>query len=858
MKTLKSLIPVFSLILAALVYFGGVGQTSAHPPQQEGDQPAFVGAVQSSPDGSATIVSQEAHLDAAYLGANGQLEGLEATPAGLALTSGATQGSYTSGVIHSPLAFTTDMVPLWGADLPAGTGLRLETRLSSDGGASWSEWVENPEAFYPVRDDLHSGNLIWVDSAQAALQFKVTLSSSSLDFGPTLRSVTLVMNDTSQGPTDGQIASQMAATAAIAQICPITKPTNIVSREDWGCPGGRFSSPRPPVYAPVTHIILHQSETPNQPHPYQGYAGWVRSIWNFHANVLWWGDIGYNYLIDPSGVIYEGRAGGDDVIGIHDTHNRGSMAIGFLGCYGNCDDPRLGVAPFHQPMFDSAVELIAWKLNQKGIDPLSSATYDGLPNIPVIAGGRDVTWTTSPGDNIYNRIPELRAKVAERINNCKLKPCQMGVIFGRESYNVGDTVEFTVRLTDYQGLPLPGATVTATRTISPVVTGAQASTGFGFVDRAGEYDGFDDDTATAGLYNYTFTASDPTGRRFLQCSATASVPVNGDGGATATPTPTATSTPTATPTGTPPTITPTPTDTPTPTPTTTPPTGVILRVNPANLVIPICDDQGSASVQVDNVTNMVGVDLSLRYDPAVAQVIDADPGRDGVQITLGDDFVDNGFIVENSVDTTNGVISFAATLLGSTINGSAELIRVDWQPVAAGSAPLTLEDVLLANNNAEAIPFTAQNGQLEVSDNCEGVSGVVALQGRSDHSGIVVAGSGQQVQTGADGTFTVSGTGSLSFSHPGYLSAQADAQALLAQNLGSSGQAASLGRLTLLAGDLNADNRIDILDLTYIARYFNSGDTLADLNADGTVNIMDLVLAAGNYGRQGPIIVNGE
>ncbi|MBE7471031.1 MAG: hypothetical protein DPW09_35830 [Anaerolineae bacterium] len=859
MKTLKSLIPVCSLILAALVYFGGAGQTSAHPPQQEGDQPAFVGAAQSSPDGSATIVSQEAHLDAAYLGANGQLEGLEVTTAGLSLASGLTAGSYTSGVIHSPLAFTTDMVPLWGVDLPEGTSLRLETRLSSDGGASWSEWVENPEAFYPVRDDLRSGNLIWVDAAQAALQFKITLSSSSLDFGPTLRSVTLVMNDTSQGPTDGQIASQMAATAAVAQTCPITRPT-VVSRETWGCPGGRFSSPRPPVYAPVTHIILHQSETPNQPQPYQGYAGWVRSIWNFHANVLWWGDIGYNYLIDPNGVIYEGRAGGDDVIGIHDTHNRGSMAIGFIGCYGNCDDRRLGVAPFHQPMFDSAVELIAWKLNQKGIDPLSSATYDGLPNIPVIAGGRDVTWTTSPGDNIYNRIPELRTKAAERINRCTgpTQACQItSVIFGRESYNIGDTIEFTVRLADYQSLPLVGATVTATRTISQAAAGAQASTGFGFVDRAGEYDGTDSDTTAPGLYNYTFTASDPTGQRFLQCSATASVPVNGDGGATATPTPTATSTPTATPTGTPPTITPTPTDTPTPTPTTTPPTGVILRVNPANLVIPICNDQGSASVQVDNVADLLGVELRLRYNPAVAQVIDANPARDGVQVTAGSSF-SSGFIAQNTVDTTNGVISFAAITLGSTINGSAELIRVDWQPIAAGSAPLTLENVLLADNNADPIPFTPQNGQLEVSANCDNVSGVVALQGRTDHSGIVIAAGGQQIQTGADGTFSVSGAGSLSFSHPGYLSAQADAQALLAQNLSSTGQAVSLGRLTLLAGDLNADNRIDILDLTTIARHYNSADTLADLNADGTVNLLDLVLAAGNYGRQGPIIVNGE
>jgi hypothetical protein len=848
---LKSLISVLLVILAVIISFTWATQTSAHPPRQEGEQPAFTGSVQSSADGSAAIASQETQLDAAYFGANGQLEGLEVTPAGLALAPGSSAGSYTSGTILSPLGFTTDIVPLWGADLPEGTNLRLETRLSSDGGASWSDWVENPEAFYPVRDDLHSGNLIWAGSGQVALQFKVTLHSDSPDFGPVLSSVTLVFSDTSQGPTDGEIAGQMAGVSAAAQVCPIQKP-EVISRTTWGCPDGQSSPRRPPQYAPVTHIIIHQTETPNQPQPYSGYAGWVRSVWNFHANILRWGDVGYNYLIDPEGKIYEGRAGGDDVIGIHDTHNRGSMAIGFIGCYGNCDDPRLSVAQPGEAMLKSAEDLIAWKLQQKGIDPLSSAPYDGLANIPVVAGGRDVTWTTSPGENIYNRLPDLRSKVSERIKSCSnAQACQItGIIFGKESYSIGETINFTVRLANFQGLPLVGATVTATRTVSQTSAGALASTGFGFVDRAGEYDGTDPDADTPGLYTYTFTASDAN-QRFLPCSATASIEVKENGPVTATPTSTAT--PTATPTGTPPTVTVTPTPTPTPTPTTTPTAGTTIRVNPANLVIPICSAQGTAAVEVAAVTNLLAVQLQLRYNPGQAQVIDADPGRDGVQVTAGSIF-STGFVAQNTVDTTNGIISFAATLLGGTINGTAELIRVNWQPVAAGSAPLTLENVILVNNTGQSIPFTAQNGQLEVSPNCAGIGGVLTLQGRTHHSGIVVAASGgQQTQTQPDGSFTMPTADNLKFSFPGYLSAQADVQAFLAQNQSTTGQAVNLGSLTLLAGDLNADNRIDILDLASIARVYGSEDALADLNADGTVNILDLVLAAGNYGQQGPL-----
>jgi hypothetical protein len=58
----------------------------------------------------------------------------------------------------------------------------------------------------------------------------------------------------------------------------------------------------------------------------------------------------------------------------------------------------------------------------------------------------------------------------------------------------------------------------------------------------------------------------------------------------------------------------------------------------------------------------------------------------------------------------------------------------------------------------------------------------------------------------------------------------------------------ALPAATLLGGDVNADDKIDILDVAYIGARFGGQDALADLNQDGTVNILDLVLAATNYG----------
>jgi hypothetical protein len=52
-----------------------------------------------------------------------------------------------------------------------------------------------------------------------------------------------------------------------------------------------------------------------------------------------------------------------------------------------------------------------------------------------------------------------------------------------------------------------------------------------------------------------------------------------------------------------------------------------------------------------------------------------------------------------------------------------------------------------------------------------------------------------------------------------------------------------------LGGDVNADAKIDILDIAYIGARFEGQDALADLNQDGQVNILDLVLAATNYGQ---------
>jgi hypothetical protein len=62
-----------------------------------------------------------------------------------------------------------------------------------------------------------------------------------------------------------------------------------------------------------------------------------------------------------------------------------------------------------------------------------------------------------------------------------------------------------------------------------------------------------------------------------------------------------------------------------------------------------------------------------------------------------------------------------------------------------------------------------------------------------------------------------------------------------------------LGEITLIGGDINGDNEIDVRDLSYVAWQFDESDPKADINGDGVVDIFDLSLIAGNFGRKGPI-----
>ncbi len=194
--------------------------------------------------------------------------------------------------------------------------------------------------------------------------------------------------------------------------------SEILSRADWGC--GPECAPRTaPIYANVTHLVVHHSAGGNAA---SNWAAVVRSIWVLHVQGNGWNDIGYNYLIDPEGRIYEGRAGGDGVIGAHFSGvNTGTMGVCMIGTY--------SAAPPMTAAVDSLRRLLGWQAAKWKLDPTAQSLHRASNlTLNTISGHRDAGLspnssgaTECPGNALYSYLPELRRRVAPAYPACRIE-----------------------------------------------------------------------------------------------------------------------------------------------------------------------------------------------------------------------------------------------------------------------------------------------------------------------------------------------------------------------------------------------------------------------------------------------------
>ncbi len=194
-------------------------------------------------------------------------------------------------------------------------------------------------------------------------------------------------------------------------------PSSYVSRSEWECPEELPSAT--PRYTTVSHLIIHHTAIPRED---EDWPQAVLDIWNLHVLTRGWDDIGYNVVIDPNGVIYEGRAGGDNVHGAHFIcANENTMGIALIGNFEETVPAEAAIS--------SLIELLAWKCVQLGIDPLDSTWHEPTKLLlPNIAGHRDgdeasteggacPVGTLCPGTLLYQLLPDIRQRVSLRLQS---------------------------------------------------------------------------------------------------------------------------------------------------------------------------------------------------------------------------------------------------------------------------------------------------------------------------------------------------------------------------------------------------------------------------------------------------------
>lgn len=300
----------------------------------------------------------------------------------------------TSDVISSEGPYNAVGVR-WRMDQPPGTSAALQIRLGDvDVWTDWRTLEPSEDATLASDPAAKVSDLIFVPRGDR-VQLAVDMGTTDAAVTPTVSYVQVDFVDSQAGPA----AAAAASAATISAQSATTSTPPVISRGQWGADESWMTWS--PEIVPAQKVIVHHtagSDGGNDP------AAVVRGIYYYHAVTLGWGDIGYNYLIDPAGRVYEGRRGGLGVVAGHTSgYNSGTVGVALIGTY----ESTTATPAAEQALADLTGYLSA----HFDLDPSASTPFQGI-SPPTLAGHRDYVSTLCPGTTFYGRLPTVRANAA--------------------------------------------------------------------------------------------------------------------------------------------------------------------------------------------------------------------------------------------------------------------------------------------------------------------------------------------------------------------------------------------------------------------------------------------------------------
>ncbi|HEX2426098.1 MAG TPA: N-acetylmuramoyl-L-alanine amidase [Actinomycetota bacterium] len=267
-----------------------------------------------------------------------------------------------------------------------------------------------------ARSAARGSDYLWVGGARCVrLRFQLPRGASIAS----VRVAYLNTSGTSAGPGTGpaDVGPSLGGAASMPAANATTARPNFITREHWGA-NPRLMNCTPDVASFLTNAFVHHTAGSN------GYSrsqadDVVRGIYAYHTQVRGWCDIGYNFLVDRYGDVFEGRSGGvtNDVIGAAQMgFNTGAFSVAVMGTFDVVAPPLAAVHALER--------VLAWRLDVAHVNP---ATWQRMTSaggsttrykkgttvrLHAISGHRDTGLTDCPGARLYPLLPSIRRVVA--------------------------------------------------------------------------------------------------------------------------------------------------------------------------------------------------------------------------------------------------------------------------------------------------------------------------------------------------------------------------------------------------------------------------------------------------------------
>ncbi|WP_430783507.1 N-acetylmuramoyl-L-alanine amidase [Actinoplanes sp. G11-F43] len=326
---------------------------------------------------------------------------------------------------------------------PAGT-MEIRTRSAETG--DWTAWqpleTDNPDASAGAEGPAVRGasDPLWVGPSDG-VQARVVAAGAADPFPKGLR-VDLINPEGVDHRVDHQVGSGSLVLAGnsareeekagrekrkregrkragkgrrgerAAPVVPARPVPRMVTRAGWRADESMVIEP--PEYTGAVHVVFVHHTASGNAYDCAQSAAIVRGIEAFHVRSKGWNDIGYNFLVDKCGRIFEGRAGGvhRSVLGAHTLgFNENASAVAVIG-----DHRSTAVSTAARA---AVAQLAAYKLGAWGNPPLGRAglVSGGSDRYPKgrtavlnrISAHRDTGRTECPGDSLYAQLPAIRA-----------------------------------------------------------------------------------------------------------------------------------------------------------------------------------------------------------------------------------------------------------------------------------------------------------------------------------------------------------------------------------------------------------------------------------------------------------------